>query len=118
MTASSTAERVPDHTKIENRPASVAQMVVDRVKATPTAEAFRHPVDHGWATVTWDQVGERVRRIASGLISLGIALEDRVARASSTRYEWVLVDFAVMCAGAVPTTVYPTTNARDVAYIV
>ncbi len=111
-------QKAPDHTKIENRPPSVAHMVVDRVKATPLAEAFRYPLDHGWTSVTWRQVGERVERIAAGLISLGVAPENRVALASSTRYEWVLVDFAVMCAGAATTTVYPTTNARDVAYIV
>jgi len=52
------------------------------------------------------------------LIALGIQPEDRVALASSTRYEWVLVDYAVMCAGGATTTVYPTTNADDVAYII
>src|SRR5271165_4906534 len=108
----------PDFTKIENRAPSVAHMFVDRVAATPHAEAFRYPQDHSWESVTWQQVGERVSNIAGGLISLGIAMEDRVALASATRYEWVLVDFAVMCAGAATTTVYPTTNARDVAYIV
>ncbi|MGO9693640.1 MAG: AMP-dependent synthetase/ligase [Mycobacterium sp.] len=108
----------PDFTKIENRAPSVAHMFVDRVAATPHAEAFRYPQDHSWESVTWQQVGERVSNIAGGLISLGIAMEDRVALASATRYEWVLVDFAVMCAGAATTTVYPTTNAGDVAYIV
>ncbi len=63
-------------------------------------------------------MGDRVRRIAAGLTALGVAPEDRVALASSTRYEWVLVDFAVLCAGAATTTLYPTTNARDVAFIV
>ncbi len=108
----------PDFTKIENRAPSVAQMFLDRVAASPHAEAFRYPQDHSWESVTWQQVGERVYNIAAGLISLGIAPEDRVALASSTRYEWVLVDFAVMCAGAATTTVYPTTNANDVTYIV
>src|SRR5271165_3801476 len=108
----------PDFTKIENRAPSVAHMFVDRVAATPHAEAFRYPQDHSWESVTWQQVGERVSNIAGGLISLGIAMEGRVALASATRYEWVLVDFAVMCAGAATTTVYPTTNAGDVAYIV
>lgn len=108
----------PDFTKIENRAPSVARMFLDRVAATPQAEAFRYPQDHSWDSVTWQQVGERVANIAGGLIALGIAPEDRVALASSTRYEWVLVDFAVMCAGAATTTVYPTTNAADVAYIV
>ncbi|MGB9304298.1 MAG: long-chain fatty acid--CoA ligase [Mycobacterium sp.] len=108
----------PDFTKIENRAPSVARMFLDRITATPHAEAFRYPQEDSWESVTWQQVGERVCNIAAGLISLGIATEDRVALASSTRYEWVLVDFAVMCAGAATTTVYPTTNAGDVAYIV
>jgi long-chain acyl-CoA synthetase len=108
----------PDFTKIENRAPSVAHMFLNRVAATPHAEAFRYPQDHSWESVTWQQVGERVCNLAGGLISLGIAPEDRVALASSTRYEWVLVDFAVMCAGAATTTVYPTTNASDVAYII
>ena len=108
----------PDLRKIENRAPSVAQLFVNRVAATPHAEAFRYPQDHTWASVTWEQVGERVSHLAAGLISLGIAHEDRVALASATRYEWVLVDFAIMCAGAATTTVYPTTNATDVAYIV
>ncbi|OBF57647.1 AMP-dependent synthetase [Mycobacterium sp. 852002-53434_SCH5985345] len=108
----------PDFHKIENRAPSVAQMFVNRVAATPHAEAFRYPQDHTWASVTWQQVGERVSNLAAGLIALGIEHEDRVALASATRYEWVLVDFAIMCAGAATTTVYPTTNAADVAYIV
>jgi len=92
-------------------------MFLDRVAATPDAEAFRYPQDHTWESVTWRQVGDRVCNIAAGLIALGIAPEDRVALASSTRYEWVLIDFAVMCAGAATTTVYPTTNDSDTAYI-
>ncbi len=112
------ADERPDYSKIEKRAPSVAQMFLDRVAATPQAEAFRYPRGEGWESATWQQVNDRVQRIAAGLISLGIAPEDRVALASATRYEWVLVDFAVLCAGAATTTVYPTTNAGDVAYIV
>jgi long-chain acyl-CoA synthetase len=118
MTATLASEERPDYTKIENRAPSVARMFLDRVAATPHAEAFRYPREDSWESVTWQQVGERVCNIAGGLISLGIVPEDRIALASSTRYEWVLADFAVMCAGAATTTVYPTTNAGDVAYIV
>ena len=118
MKATLASQERPDFSKIENRAPSVARMILDRIAATPHAEAFRYPQEDSWESVTWQQVGERVGNIAAGLISLGIAAEDRVALASSTRYEWVLVDFAVMCAGAATTTVYPTTNAGDVAYIV
>jgi long-chain acyl-CoA synthetase len=63
-------------------------------------------------------VSDRVDSIAAGLISLGINPEERVALASGTRYEWVVADFGILAAGAATTTVYPTTNAEDVAYIV
>ena len=118
MTASLASLEKPDLSKIEKRAPSVARMFLDRVAASPHAEAFRYPQNGGWESVTWQQVGERVHRIAAGLISLGIQPENRVALASATRYEWVLVDFGVMCAGAATTTVYPTTIAADVAYIV
>jgi long-chain acyl-CoA synthetase len=118
MTAPLASLERPDLTKIENRAPSVARMFLDRVAVTPHTEAFRYPQDPSWESVTWQQVGERVHQIAAGLISLGIATEDRVALASSTRYEWVLADFAVMCSAAATTTVYPTTMASDVAYIV
>ncbi len=101
-----------------DRAPSVARLFMNRVTATPDAEAFRFPDDGGWKSVTWQQVGDRVVRLAAGLVALGIAPEERVALASSTRYEWVLVDFSVLCAGAATTTLYPTTNARDIAFIV
>ncbi len=110
-------ERV-DLTKIENRAESVPKMFRNRVAATPNTEAFRFPHDGGWASVTWRQVGDRVDNIAAGLVSLGIQPEDRVALASGTRYDWVVADFAILASGAATTTVYPTTNAEDVAYIV
>lgn len=110
-------ERV-DLSKIENRPPSVPKMFFDRVAATPAAEAFRYPEGGGWTSVTWKQVGEQVELMAAGLIALGIQPEERVALASGTRYEWIVADFAILAAGAATTTVYPTTNAEDVAFIV
>ena len=56
-------------------------MFLDRVAATPGGEAFRYPGNGGWASVTWQQVGDRVTLIAAGLIALGVNPEDRVALA-------------------------------------
>ncbi|MGX7730262.1 AMP-dependent synthetase/ligase [Rhodococcus sp. 2H158] len=118
MTALRISDEPVDHSKIEKRAPSVAQLFLDRVAASPGTEAFRFPKDDGWESVTWQQVGDRVRLLTAGLIALGIEPEDRIALASSTRYEWVIVDLAVMCAGAATTTVYPTTKAPDVGFIV
>src|SRR5687768_2894681 len=106
-----------DTSFIDTMPANVAVQFFDRVTATPDAEAFRFPRGEAWESVTWKQAGDRVEALAAGLIALGIQPEQRVGIASSTRYEWILADLAVMCAAGATTTVYPSTNAEDTAYI-
>ncbi|WP_407553210.1 AMP-binding protein [Streptomyces sp. Pv4-95] len=112
------------HTLIENRPPSVATLFLERVAATPDIEAYRYPVPAAsgegpddWKTITWAQAAERVLATAAGLIALGVNPEERVALASSTRVEWVLADLGVLCSGAATTTVYPSTNTEETAYI-
>ncbi|WP_436535657.1 AMP-dependent synthetase/ligase [Actinoplanes sp. HUAS TT8] len=97
---------------------SVGARFLDRCADFGDTEAFRHPgPGDAWSSLTWTQVAERVTGLAAGLLTLGVSPGDRVAIAASTRIEWVLADLAVMCAGAATTTVYPTTSADDVAYI-
>jgi long-chain acyl-CoA synthetase len=99
---------------------SIPDMFLKRVAATPNGQAFAVPNADDTAMVwhTWAQVGERAKAIAAGLIELGVGLEDRVAILSGTRFEWVLVDLGINCAGAATTTVYPTTEPEDASYIV
>ncbi|WP_274558301.1 AMP-dependent synthetase/ligase [Streptomyces spiramyceticus] len=111
-------------TLIENRPPSVANLFIERVAATPDGEAYRYPVPAAsgqgpdtWKSLSWGQAAERVYAIAAGLIDLGVQPQERIALASSTRVEWILADLGVMCAGAATTTVYPSTNAEESAYI-
>ncbi len=111
-------------TLIENRPPSVATLFLERVAATPDAEAYRYPVPPAsgegpddWKSLTWAEAAERVHAIAAGLIELGVQPEERVALASSTRVEWILADLGILCAGAATTTIYPQTNAEESAYI-
>jgi long-chain acyl-CoA synthetase len=96
---------------------TVAALIRHRVATTPDDQAYTFPTADGTGSLTWRETDQRVRRIAAGLISLGLGIEDRVGIASSTRIEWVLADFAVMLAGGATTTVYPSTGEEDVAYI-
>lgn len=110
-------------TLIETRPPSVATLFLERVESTPDAEAYRYPVidaaggPDSWRSLTWGQASGRVFAIAAGLMDLGIRSEERVAIASATRVEWILADLGVLCAGAATTTIYPSTNADETAFI-
>lgn len=115
MSTTATADQLKT---VQNRPANVAQLLLDRVESTPDAEAFRFPdADERWQSLTWVEAGDRVLTLAAGLIALGVEPEQRVAIASNTRVEWVLADLAINCAGAATTTVYPSTTLNDETYI-
>lgn len=106
-----------DSSFIDAMPANVAVQFLDRVAKSPDGEAFRYPKGDGWESVTWKQAGDQVKRLAAGLLALGIQPEERVGIASTTRYEWIAADLAVMCAAGATTTVYPSTNEEDTVYI-
>jgi long-chain acyl-CoA synthetase len=108
---------ITDPSFVDTMVPNVAIQFHDRVEKSPNTEAYRYPEGESWTSVTWKQAGDEVSRLAAGLLSLGIEMEQRVGIASNTRYEWILADLAIMCAGAATTTVYPSTNAEDTAYI-
>ncbi|HET7477511.1 MAG TPA: long-chain fatty acid--CoA ligase [Dermatophilaceae bacterium] len=117
-TLSAVGDEQVDRSLIEQRVPSVGHLFRRRVELTPHTEAFRFADGDRWVSMTWRQVADRAYHLAAGLVELGIEPEQRVALASGTRLEWALVDLAVMCAGAATTTIYPSTLAEDVAYIV
>ncbi len=100
---------------------SMAALWRDRVRATPSALAFEFVRESGqerrWEPLTWRQADERVRRIAAGLEARGVARGDRVAILAGTRIEWVLADFAVLCAGAATTTIYPSSTVEEAGFV-
>ncbi|MEZ4400405.1 MAG: long-chain fatty acid--CoA ligase [Kofleriaceae bacterium] len=96
---------------------SIPALFLDRVSTSPDREAYRYPVGEQWRSITWKTAGDRVTAIAAGLLALGLEREQRVGILSGTRYEWVLVDLGVLCAGGATTTVYPSSTAEECAYI-
>ena len=115
------ADEPVDQAIFDNEAQSVGHLFRNRVAASPNGPAFMYanvkPEGDEWVTDTWAEVDVVVRELGAGLIALGVEPEDRVAIASSTRYEWALADLATMVAGGATTTIYPTTMADDVAFI-
>jgi long-chain acyl-CoA synthetase len=106
-----------DQAVIDRRPRSMAHLFLARVATSPDEVAYYYPVDDEWQASTWAQTHQLVQWLAAGLVALGVQPEERVALIADTRYEWILCDLAIMCAGAATTTIFPTTTDADVAHI-
>ncbi|MEU3369756.1 AMP-dependent synthetase/ligase [Streptomyces sp. NPDC006660] len=83
----------------------------------PDVAVMGRKIAGAWADVTARQFLAEVRAVAKGLIASGVEAGDRVALLSRTRYEWVLLDFAIWSAGAVTVPVYETSSPEQIQWI-
>jgi long-chain acyl-CoA synthetase len=70
-----------------------------------------------WTSKTFTEVGEIVRKIALGLMDLGIDKGDKVSILANTRPEWSYFDFAALTAGATVVPIYQTNSAEECQYV-
>jgi len=80
---------------------SLARMFWNRVEKSAPRPAQQLKQPKGWTTLTWREVGEAVREIASGLVALGRRPGEAIAILSTSRAEWVQADFAIFSVVAV-----------------
>jgi len=96
---------------------NVTDDVFTNARNWPDSVGLRRKVDGEWAPVTWRDFAARVRRLAAGLIAAGIGPGDRVALMSRTRFEWTVLDYAILTAGCVTVPIYPTSSLEQVRWI-
>ena len=95
---------------------TLAGMVLQAVDEYDGA-ALRYHDGDDWTDVSYDELGEAVREIAGGLISLGVEQGDRVAIFSDTRAEWTLADLSGVLAAAVVVPIYQTASAEEARHV-
>ncbi|TRW79171.1 long-chain fatty acid--CoA ligase [Mycolicibacterium sp. 018/SC-01/001] len=83
----------------------------------PDHVIFQRLLDGRWTDVTCRQAAEQIRSAAQGLIAEGVQPGDRVAVLSATRYEWVILDYAILSIGAVTVPIYETSSADQVRWV-
>src|SRR5450759_1560869 len=79
--------------------------------------ALRRPGGEDLRSVSYRELGEHGRRIARGLIALGIEQGEVVAILCSTRAEWTLCEAGALCAGAVVAPVYDTNSPEECLHV-
>jgi long-chain acyl-CoA synthetase len=121
--------RVAEHVE-SSGPATTARVPASADEPTTLVEVFKTLVrkhkrpdtlnfkrDGSWQSISSDEMLVRIRRIATGLYSIGVRHGDRVAILSESRVEWTLADAGCIFAGAIDVPIYPTLNPLQVQYI-
>jgi long-chain acyl-CoA synthetase len=77
----------------------------------------RRGADKAWSDVTAAQFADQVAAVARGLVASGVGAGDRVALLSRTRFEWSLIDYAILAVGGVTVPIYETSSAEQISWI-
>ncbi len=96
---------------------NIAAMVFEHERDDPGFVIFQRQIDGVWTDVTCAEAAKHVRSAALGLISLGVQAGDRVSIFSATRYEWAILDLAILSVGAVTVPIYETSSAEQVRWV-
>lgn len=96
---------------------SLAAMFVEAVD-THRGVAIEHRAAAGrWVSVDYPELRRRVFAIARGLLAEGVQPGDRLAIFASTRPEWLIVDYAALCIGAIVVPIYHTSSSVEVQHV-
>lgn len=98
---------------------TLTNLIRNRVEKDGNREAFRYKQtpDGKWLPTTWMQFKNMVDNAACAFAALGIMPQDNIAIFSANRPGILISDFAAYANRAVPVSIYSTSSAEQVKYI-
>jgi long-chain acyl-CoA synthetase len=104
---------------------TVTEIFLERVKVSPSVVGFQFKPTHAemgpvgaWKEVTYKEFYQECRLVSYGLMGMGIQAGDKVGIFSNSRFEWSLVDMAILGTRGATVPIYASNTPEDVAYIV
>lgn len=100
------------------QPYHVVHRVQDRINHCAGRITLREWTPAGEQQLTWTQAGQRIQRIASALLALGLDVQERVAIFSHNSMNWSLADLALLHLRAISVPIYATNTAAQAVFII
>ena len=98
-------------------PQTIPHFCIESFTRNDKKDALAFKVDDVWHQLSGIEVVARIKRIATGLASLGVKAGDRIAIISENRPEWSLTDLAILSLRAVNVPIYTTQAVEQIRYI-
>ncbi|MGV9205170.1 MAG: AMP-dependent synthetase/ligase, partial [Promethearchaeia archaeon] len=101
--------------KYENIP----MMVMGTIEKYGKKDAMKwfRDEEYNVETLTYNELGKKMKWIYGGLRRLGYNKGDHIALCAETRPEWVWCDLGIQSLGAVNVAIYPSLKSKEIQYI-
>ncbi|GIL18462.1 MAG: AMP-dependent synthetase [Oligoflexia bacterium] len=96
---------------------TICHSVLEMPSRPQNACAVRTKIDDNWQCYSWKEYFERIELTGLGLLELGIKQGENVVIFSNTRFEWSVLDYAIMGIKAITIPIYQTVTPEELEYI-
>ena len=107
----------PGEVPVEAGDNPISQLL-EMADVQPDAAALAYEDGGRFVDVSTRAMADTVLELAAGLVALGVESGDRIALFSGTRMEFTLLDYAIWASGCATVTIYETSSAEQVQWIV
>jgi long-chain acyl-CoA synthetase len=97
--------------------ATLADLLPRAAQLYGSAPAIQFKDGDAWVKRSFVEVEETVRKLALGLVDLGVTKGDKVSILANTRPEWTYFDFAALSIGATVVPIYQTNSPEECQYV-
>ncbi|HEV8238361.1 MAG TPA: AMP-binding protein [Thermoanaerobaculia bacterium] len=99
------------------QPQTVIEVLEETARRQGSRPALKVKRGGEWRSTSWTDYAAEVRRVAKGLVAVGLQPGQGVVIMGYNRPEWFIADLAAIAAGGVPTGIYTTSTPEQVRYI-
>jgi long-chain acyl-CoA synthetase len=96
---------------------TISRLFLHTCREFPKPELLKSKVKEEWTAISTEEFGRRVRHLSLGLRILGLKPGDKAAILAESGPDWVIADFAILCAGGITVPIFPTLPAEQIRYI-
>lgn len=97
---------------------TIYDLYKNRAERMPTNPLYTYKDDNGtWTTKTSADTLIDIRALAKGFLALGLQKGDAVSLMCRTRYEWIILDAALVSIGCILATIYDTDSSDQIHHI-
>jgi long-chain acyl-CoA synthetase len=111
------AEALVMATTVADDPRTLPALFFAQVRRRGDRLALRHKAYGIWHRVSWNEYAEEVRKVAAGLLALGLRHQENVAVLGDNRPEWLYCHLGIMTAGGRTCGIYATSSPEQVRYL-
>ncbi|GAA4882185.1 long-chain fatty acid--CoA ligase [Ferrimonas pelagia] len=103
---------------VDLAPFHLSRLLAQQITQRGDKKALQYQQDDQWLSLTWSELDSQITQLSHALLTMDVAVQDKVGIFSANSLAWVQTDLALMRLRAVSVPIYGTSTVEQLSYII